>query len=637
MVTKNYRPDIDGLRAIAVMSVFLFHAGYPGVTGGFVGVDVFFVISGYLISRQLYDLLAIQKVGVGKFIADFYERRARRILPAFFFTSTVTALAAVFVFTPDRIVEFARSLLYSSLFSGNIFFWMQDSYFSPVAETQPLLHYWSLGVEEHFYLIFPIFVFFAWRLKLHAFCICLIVILCVSASSSEWMLSISPTSAFYLLPFRAWELMIGSMIALPSIRPPSRAVSKYASLLGLVAIVASISIYTKGTPFPGINAALPCIGAALIIWGGLKPNPASSVLGYKPISYVGRLSYSLYLVHWPVIVFAHQIDPEGSMLRQIAVFFLSFALAAISYHLVEKPTRNRHGFWTLKPIVSLSCAGTAIPIAFGFVAIQSAGFNWNGLRVVKELQAFEFDYRPAYHEGTCFLRPEQSYQDITAPCLPTNGKVALIWGDSYAAHYVQALTPELRERGYSVGQITASACLPILGRKVQGRVHCADINDFAMNWIKKNKPSVVILSAFWSQDLTAIAALEQTVSEIRQSKVIFLGESPYYKDTVPHLLIIRRTQGDWSNLSKDDLNPQAFQADQSLKDAFDGKTDFVSILDLFCKSRQCPMTDGKTPFHWDTGHLTKDGADAIVDSIMPTIDKFLVEDRPKAASVAAGR
>ncbi|WP_195175459.1 acyltransferase family protein [Mesorhizobium sp. INR15] len=624
-----YRRDIDGLRAIAVLAVLFYHVGISAVPGGFVGVDVFFVISGYLIGGRIFHCLA---TGQFSFI-DFYERRARRILPAYFAVSTLTAIAAYAFFMPEELVRFSKSLIASSLLSGN--FGTRTDYFRPAAETLPLLHYWSLGVEEHFYLLFPVIALFTWRFGPRALASILAIILVSSLIASQWMLSISPAITFYWLPFRAWELFIGSMLALPFFKPPkSLLIGSIASTAGVLVVLATLILYSSSMPFPGIAALPPCIGAALIIWGGQRQNFASRFLGLEPMNYIGRSSYSLYLIHWPVIVFARLLYPDASISVFSAVTIAgSFALAGLSYQFIEIPTRNREGFWQPRRIFEMSTFGVVASLALAGFTFASGGFLNRLPSDVQDLLTYRSRYEnrtdAGYRNGQCFVGYGDTYATIDqATCLPVEGSVALLWGDSYAAHYTIGLRPILEHKGFVFAQLNDAGCPPIVGRNFPQQPNCKAFNDAAFEWIKKNRPKLVIMSArwfymssSWFYDEQAIQSLKRQISEFpAETAVVILGQSPTYEEEVPVILARRRLRGDRSTISEGEIRSRIFGADRMMKaEMADTPALYVSVLDAVCPNQKCPMYADGTPIHLDQGHLTDVGSKLFAERISAEI------------------
>ncbi|MDO8837371.1 MAG: acyltransferase [Parvibaculum sp.] len=336
---KN-RPEIDGLRAVAVLPVILFHAGFSSFSGGFIGVDVFFVISGYLITT-----IIVEERRAGKFtLLGFYERRARRILPALYFVIFCCLPFAWLWMTPDQAELFGFSVIAVSLFAANILFWRQTGYFAGPAEEMPLLHTWSLAVEEQFYLIFPIFVLLAWRIGLRNLAISIGILAAISLGIAEWGWRFKPIANFYLLPTRAWELLVGSMAAIYLVRRPMSFGhwNQPASLGGLGLILYAVVVFDSGTPFPSLLTLVPVVGAVLIILFATPETLVSRLLSLAPFVGIGLISYSAYLWHQPLFAFARlrSIDePDTSLM--LALVALALSLAWASWHFVENPFRDK--------------------------------------------------------------------------------------------------------------------------------------------------------------------------------------------------------------------------------------------------------------------------------------------------------
>ncbi|HEX3776018.1 MAG TPA: acyltransferase [Polyangiaceae bacterium] len=337
MAKLSYRPEIDGLRAIAVGVVLLYHLGL-GVPGGYVGVDVFFVISGFLITT-----LVVADIAAGEFgLAQFWERRVRRIAPALLLVLTLTTVVSWFMLVPADFDAFGRSLTYESLLLSNVFFWKTTNYFGS-SDTQPLLHTWSLAVEEQFYLLFPVLLMALTRLGRARLRVWLGLIACASFAWSLRATVRHPVDAFYLLPARAWELLVGAVLAMSG---PVRArawIREILGWLGATLILAASLHYDSETRFPGAAALPPCLGAALIIWSNFPAQTSlGKVLSLRPFVLLGLCSYALYLWHWPVLIFAKYWSPVAlSKTEGIALAALSLVLALGTWRFVETPFRRR--------------------------------------------------------------------------------------------------------------------------------------------------------------------------------------------------------------------------------------------------------------------------------------------------------
>lgn len=613
MQPNGYRPDIDGLRALAIVPVLLFHAGVPGLSGGFVGVDVFFVISGYLISKHIYEELAGNKFS----LLGFYERRTRRIAPAFFATAFATAILASILVFPTELVEFAKSFLWSALALGNVYFWQESGYFAPAAESQPLLHFWSLGVEEQFYFLFPALAILGWKLGVRRFGWLVALVLLASLAASEWTVRRSPDAAFYLLPFRAWELLLGSMLALPTFAKPSSAtIAGGAVALGVAMIGTAVVRFSDATLFPGVSALLPVVGCALAIWGGERVNAASRMLGIAPLTYIGRISYSLYLVHWPVLFFSKLLFPDaGQGVLTLGVIVVSFLLADLSYRFVETPTRQRKDIWTRWRVFGATAAAVVVSVVAAFALIGSGGLIQRLPADAQAILAYRYNQQEAYREGVCFLQRQQTKDDLDAArCLPESGRIAAIWGDSHAAHLVPGLMPRLESDGYTVAQLTASGCPPILDAAPARRIHCRDFNDFAFGWLRDKKPSLVVMSAIWPAEETAFQKLREEIATLSDNgtRVVVFGPGPIFPQRVPELLARRLAGGDAN--ARQTLPEQARLLDDALAAALkDTPATYVSVQQLMCPQGACDLLREGEPIYWDAEHLTTAGSALLTD------------------------
>jgi peptidoglycan/LPS O-acetylase OafA/YrhL len=375
----KYRPEIDGLRALAVIPVILFHVGYTAFSGGYVGVDIFFVISGYLITS-----IIIGDLEKGQFsIARFYERRARRILPALFVVLVVTSVMAWFVLAQRDFLEYGRSVAAVSAFASNILFISESNYFATAAELKPLLHTWSLAVEEQFYIFFPLLLMVLWRFGWRVVLVVVLIVFAISFGLAYLGVRKMPTAAFFMLPTRAWELMIGSLCAFWLHRARPLADGRLADLLGLVGIamiVVSVALYTPQTPFPSTYALLPCGGAALIILFAHPTGWAGRLLSHRVPLGIGLISYSAYLWHQPLIVFWRYTTFEMSETDRVVILGLSMGLAYLSWRFIEAPFRDGR-FLSRARIFRLSGAALAGLFVFGIGVSLADGVPGRGVQL----------------------------------------------------------------------------------------------------------------------------------------------------------------------------------------------------------------------------------------------------------------
>jgi peptidoglycan/LPS O-acetylase OafA/YrhL len=327
----QYRKEIDGLRSIAVLPVIFFYAGLSIFSGGYVGVDIFFVISGYLITS-----IIISETNSGNFsLINFYERRARRILPALYFVIIVCLPFAWFWMMPFQLRDFSGSIVSVVFFVSNIFFWKKSGYFQPEAEDNPLLHTWSLGVEEQYYLLFPLLVIIFWRYGFKSFFYLLVVITFSSLIAAEYFSRLYPSANFYLASTRVWELLTGSLVVLILWKKRIKE-NEFFSFIGLILILISIFIFDEHTRFPSFYALLPVVGTALIILFSSSETLVGKLLSARALVFVGLLSYSDYLWHQPIFAFARLNDSiEQNIYITISFIALTFTLSFLSWKYVE--------------------------------------------------------------------------------------------------------------------------------------------------------------------------------------------------------------------------------------------------------------------------------------------------------------
>ncbi len=518
----EYRADIDGLRAIAILPVVFFHAGFGFARGGFVGVDVFFVISGYLITSLIH-----REMIAGEFsLARFYERRVRRLFPALFAMLAACAALSAWLLLPQDLRYFGGSLFATTLFSSNIFFWLEAGYFDVAAERKPLLHTWSLAVEEQFYLLFPLFLLLVLRWlprRLVAVTGCVTV---ASLLASEWVLRNSDSAAFYLAPFRAWELGLGACLAL--IAPHARHVSRHAeafSWLGLALIAASVAAFSWQTPFPGLHALVPAVGAALVIWSGSGAGThASRLLSAQPLVFTGLISYSLYLWHWPLLVFArHFAIRELTAAERLGVLLVSVALAIASWRFIERPFRGRHGILSRRRLFQLATVTMACLCAVGLAGVARSGWPQRLDAQTRQLLAGAEDRNPR-REACSFLDAQALRAGRACRIGRLDGRQPsfIVWGDSHADALMTAFDRLATERGQTGLYLGKIGCPPLLDvERVDSPFGCQAFNDAARELIAASPARRVILVARWSH-FTSKPTVGQ---EERQRVVIADAES----------------------------------------------------------------------------------------------------------------
>ena len=467
MSKVHYRPEIDGIRAIAVLSVVIFHSGLGVMNGGYLGVDLFFVISGFLITKIL-----ISELETGTFsILSFYDRRIRRIIPALFVTLALSFLAAWYLMSPIHMEGFSRSLVAVATFCSNILFWRESGYFDTVADLKPLLHTWSLAVEEQYYIFFPIFLMIAWRFGKKVTLFLLAVAFVVSLGLAHWGMMNKPVAAFFLMPTRAWELLVGVFAAFmashmeaKSIRPSPLA-SNLLSGAGLIAVLFSIFMFTPNTAVPSFPALVPTVGTALLILFATKGTLANRFLSIKPLVGIGLISYSAYLFHQPLLAFAryrtmHELSSSVSIFLCVTTFFWAY----LSWRYIEQPFRNRKKMGR-KVIFPIGAAATAMMLVAGLWNINNQGVNANNS--IQIVNASDFDACHFHHQANALS------MDYCKSSMSFSNYYVLI-GDSHAMALFVELRKTLAAKGYGLIAFTKNTLYPIAGTYRDGRVDNED-------------------------------------------------------------------------------------------------------------------------------------------------------------------
>ncbi len=431
MEKLTYRADIDGLRAIAVVAVILYHFGFEAFGGGYVGVDVFFVISGFLITRMIRA-----QVAAGTFsFSNFYVRRARRLFPALFATIVATLGAAYLLFSPQHLERFGGSILHALFAAANFYFWGESGYFDADAAVKPLLHTWSLGVEEQFYLLWPALLVLLLRRSSRSALVFIAAAGTLSLLLAERWLGSDEAAAFFLLPPRVMELALGAaMVWITDREPRNKLLLEPLVWAGLALIALSVLSYSETTPFPGLTSLVPCVGTALLIYGG-RARYSGRILSNRPAVGIGLISYSLYLVHWPLLVFYryYKLD-EPSRLESWVLIAISFAAAALMYRFIENPIRRgiRKERRLSAPVFGLAClALTLIVAAPAAAAWLGGGWAW---RLPAEVREAARDLPEKRQSSWQYVEGKAASRDFD----PTLTNV-LITGDSHAKDFFNAV------------------------------------------------------------------------------------------------------------------------------------------------------------------------------------------------------
>ena len=518
----NYRADIDGLRAIAVLSVVFYHAGFGLFCGGFVGVDVFFVISGYLITT-----IIVQEIYDGRFsIARFYERRIRRIFPALFAMIAFTLAVGAYLLDADIFRATSESAVAATVFMSNHLFWLEAGYFDTPTYFKPLLHTWSLAIEEQFYIFFPLLLLVSHRFLGKRIKPALVVMAVASFLASIYYIQQGAaarfqdfSTAFYLAPLRAWELMIGGMLAVNMI--PSNIRPTYRNLLciaGFAMIFACVFFYSADMPFPGAAALLPVLGAALIVYSGIEGEIAANrILGTRPLVFIGQISYSLYLFHWPIIIFGkYYYIRSAPTLVMLSWLGIAFILSVLSWKFIETPFRSKT-FMSQANIFRLAALSMALTILAGATIYFRDGFPD---RFDAQYASFPRTASAEKTWGNC--KRDADITDLCSIGGKTDKPVFLVWGDSHAESMAPAI--DKSAKGYGVGGLIVfnTGCPPLLGDgQLQGPL-CYEYDLKAISYIE-NHPDLktVILVARWAPWAEGTSYFPKGAESITLSKILF--------------------------------------------------------------------------------------------------------------------
>lgn len=630
MRSFNYRPDVDGLRALAVLGVILCHAEF-GVPGGFVGVDVFFVISGYLIAS-----LIIKDLRQGTFsLANFWERRIRRIVPALLTVTLVTTLASWFLLVPEALAAFGKSVVALGCLVSNVHFWREVGYFAAAADEKPLLHTWSLAVEEQFYLFVPVFLLLMSRVcRLHWAVTLVAIAAVVSFGVSVYGVAHHPSATFYLLPTRAWELFAGVLLAFrlaDGSGRPGRWREPVAAL-GLALILASCFLYDDKTPFPGLAAVPPVLGTALLIVSGHAKERmpyTNRFLASQPLVFIGLISYSLYLWHWPLFAIArHQsIYPLG-VVDKLLLIAASFVLAVTSWRFVETPIRSRRFLATRWKLAAAIPFAYATVLLAGIVIYQGDGF---ARRLPPQARLYastgRLDSRYVIELGSTDV-PER-LPHFGDPDVPPQ---LLVWGDSFAMAIVPAIESLCQEQGLTARIATHSSTAPVIEYFFRGRfglnTEAMSFNAAIAKYVRSSRIRIVVLAANWrlySSDSTFSDALLKTVDTLQEAgaTVCFMNTVPTFAFDVPKALVLYSWRGwDLHQLALPEMNyrehagiPNALLC--SLRDRQVVILDPVPILQERTNSTDILPFDAGGSFYRDCGHLSTYGALAMKPLFAP--------------------
>ena len=633
--THTYRAEIDGLRGIAVASVVLFHIDPAWLPAGFIGVDMFFVISGFLITQ-----LIARDLARGEFdLQEFYRRRIRRIVPVLALVVVTTLLAGAFILLPADLQTLGHSAIAAQAFLANVYFtyFLDTSYFAESAALQPLLHLWSLSVEEQFYALWPLVLLMLFRVVSTRWLLAITSIaIAASVTYGELAFASDPLFQYYMLPARAAELLIGAIAALwlqtqHDSKPPwSSAMGFTASLLGLGLVTLSLILVSADRPFPGVQSLPVTVGTALLLLGGLTPNPVTRLLAHPALVSVGLISYSLYLWHWPVLAFAKYANLTQGLGAKFAWLLLICLLSVLSYRYVETPARKSNdGFYST--FIKLLCLPTALVLLLSVAVLYGMPKLPGYETYLASLDTVAQEQQPASNVAHVCQRQRVTEKDLNDPVCVIQGTRQppriILWGDSNAAHYVDTLGVLARHEAFSFRNISHQQCPPLLASApdfvdASVRQDCAA----SIEQVDQALPNydVVILSASWDGYLDAdlqqtgtpfADALAHTIQILssRGQQVLLLGriarlqsfdrrceakavKLPFLDCTVGRAIYPAQTQ----------------RVNQQLADiARSQSATYVDFNHMLCTSAECSAYIDGQLVYWDSGHLSLAGAEIL--------------------------
>jgi peptidoglycan/LPS O-acetylase OafA/YrhL len=678
----KYRADIDGLRAVAVLSVLGFHAYPEWVRGGFIGVDIFFVISGFLISTIIFQGLATSQFS----FRDFYSRRIRRIFPALTTVLLFALVAGWFVLYPDEYRQLGKHVIGGAGFISNFVLWRESGYFDSAAETKPLLHLWSLAIEEQYYIVFPLLVWLAWKRRFNLFTVIVLI------AAFSYVLNIAyirkdAVWTFYQPQTRIWELMIGALLALLVIDHSGRAKRVQASVAGFLTkviyrdgvqvqpaavlsnvkawlgaffLVVAMSRITRESHFPGSWALAPTLGAALLIWAGPHAWLNRLALANPLMVWVGKISYPLYLWHWVILVYLRILASETpSVAVRTGGLLAAVVLSWLTYRFIETPLR--FGAHARRKTVGL------LVLMLAIAGFSLANYKANGFPTLRYLQTRETSAKEiekldaakgqaltdtAVSGGKCFqLPPGKDFNFfVSHGCLPTaqtpqtSAPVLMLIGDSHSASLSLGLRPWAAHKGYTFYQVSSGSCS--LFSDDASDPDCQTYSKKSFEAVPAVKPDVLLIDSHWLHASEPVFFKNQGnwpsyseyladkfkyIASLQAKKVIIVGQVPTWKADLPNVLIRRFISRGFEVPERTtlELDPLSLEMDKTLqKIQLSPDFKYVSLVNLLCDSNGCLTRVGPDLqtdlIVWDYGHLTAAGAAFVVDRALAPVVESLV-------------
>lgn len=654
MSNIKYRPDVDGLRAVSVFLVILFHMNADWIPGGFIGVDIFFVISGFIITSAIYPQISANDFSFNL----FYVKRIKRILPLFYLVVCTCLIFSYWLHTPNDFASFADSWRYASSFIANVYFEKHSGYFAPTSETLPLLHTWSLSIEEQFYFVWPVVLIISAKyLSKPALAIFTMLSVLGLAGYSQYLTITAPEKGYYFIQSRAFELLIGALLAIVSVNKPLKNLlpSFFFQLSGITGLVSATFLawtLNESDSFPGINALWVVMSACLIILSGENQRSfVSRILSIRPIVFIGRLSYSLYLWHWPVLAFYRYYYTEFTALDAVICGLITIALSVVSWRFFE--TRLRHLPMKKRWVYLFYLV---LPIVVSVVLAKNIARN-EGYPERFPTSAIELynQSTSSFDEQKPFLPQSDGYQPFEPYVIGDSSKPisAFIWGDSHGAHYRTFIDEMGKKEEFSALFGGIGGCPPLLGVDLlkygEPESDCTTLNRQLVSVIATEKPNQVFIAARWAM------YAETTRSPGEKGSRVFLGDTSDYsesiansrrvlelglRNTIKRLLEVNVTpvileqvpdypfkpsncwfkkevyswmQDVSCDIDRNTVDERFAFVNQlftNLKSDFP-EVQFISVMDVLCDDKLCRSRVNDVPLYEDNNHLNADGARAL--------------------------
>lgn len=617
-MSKNFNFDIQGLRALAVLAVVIYHINPNILPGGYLGVDIFFVISGYLIIGHIWDQLENKDFN----LINFYMKRVKRLFPALFVMILASIIIGYFILLPSETADLNKSIISSLFYVSNFYFYSVTDYFNTSIHFAPMLHTWSLSVEEQFYIFFPLLLIFLHKYTSRILLL-LFGIFIIFFILSLILVNVDQSFAFYSSPSRFFQFLAGGLLSISKLSNNlTKTKNESLSLVGLITILICLFLYNDKTTFPGINALIPTFATLLIIFSSEKSKYTNLLFTNKFSVLIGNASYSIYLWHWPLIVYWKLNSGQLTKTEQISILIFSIVIGLISWKFVENKTRYMN--FKISPIfLSIGLSSIITIIMISTMDGMKYRYDSNQMKIASYLDYKELNYR----EGTCFFTDKNSDIQLfdKKTCIKFNKEKQniLLIGDSHAAMFYTTLSNNINEK-QTLSQITASGCRPLLNAK--GKERCTNLMKYAYDDILKNYTfDTIIISARWQKD--EISEINETLNYLKNysKNILLIGTGIDFETSLPRILISNKK----NFITKNDLYKynEVSEIDSSIQKLIEEKSEnikYISTFTPFCNQDGCKLTINNLPIIYDTNHLTLDASNYIYKQ---QIDKLINRER----------